>query len=307
MAQPLQATPALKHDQAIKELEKGCELTAMLRAHLGVVLKDDTDSSLGNIFDEISRSLALSRDFLTKSDPNFLGSKVVTLQASGGAETNKRKRDDKSTKDSQRRRYTNKRTEITTTPDHDGYQWRKYGQKIILNKTYPRSYYRCTYHKDRSCMAAKQVQQCNDEYPPSFEVNYFDEHTCGIATSNSRYTINPNILDFSGKSIPESNLSTNAMGCRIQDEEATLVSCLTSVISGYNSSISETSNGEHKAPNASINSSPVLSDDDISSIERTLPTKYEFPVVDGITMDIKWLEENTPFLLEHFPSIFRSF
>ncbi|KAF3321857.1 WRKY transcription factor 55 [Carex littledalei] len=301
MAPPLQATPALKHNHAIKELEKGCELTAMLRAHLGVVLKDDsTDSSLGNIFDEISRTLALSRDYLTKSDPNLLGSKVVTSQASsGGAETNKRKRDEKS-KVSQRRRYNSKRTEFITTPDHDGYQWRKYGQKIILSKTYPRSYYRCTYHKDRSCMATKQVQQCNDEYPPLFEVNYFDEHTCHIATSNSRYTINPNILDFSGKSIPESNLLTNAMCCRRQDEEA-MVSCLTSVIAGYNSSISETSiNGEHKALNASVNSSSVSIDDGISSIERTLPTNYEFPVVDGITMDIEWLEQNTQFLLEHF-------
>ncbi|KAF3321855.1 WRKY DNA binding domain containing protein [Carex littledalei] len=300
MASPLKATQALKHNMAIKQIEKGCELTAMLGAHLGI-LKDATDSPFWNIFEEISHTFALSRDILTKSDQNLLGSKLVTSQASGGAEIHKRKRDDKF-KDSQRRRYNNKRTNFTTMPDHDGYQWRKYGQKNILSKIHPRSYYRCTYHKDRSCMAAKQVQQCNDEYPPLFEVNYFEEHTCNnIPMSNSRFTLNENILDFSGKSIPESNLSANAMGCRRQaDEDAALVSCLTNVITGsYNSRMSERSDGGPKALNTSIESSLLIDDD------KTLLREDEFPVDHGsITMDLEWLEQdNIQFLLETLPPI----
>ncbi|XP_078181079.1 transcription factor WRKY45-1-like [Carex rostrata] len=285
---------------AIKQIEKGCELTAMLRAHLGI-LKDATNSPFENIFEETSHTLALPRDILTKSDQNLLGSKLVTSQASGGAEIHKRKRDDKF-KDSQRRRCNNKGTKVTTMPDHDGYQWRKYGQKNILSKTHPRSYYRCTYHKERSCMAAKQVQQCNDEYPPLFEVNYFEEHTCNIPMYNSRYPVNQNILDFSGKSIPESNLSANAMGRRRQDEDAVLVSCLTNVISGYNSRMSERSNGGPKELNTSTESSLFI-DDDISSIEETSLRENEFPVVHGITMDLEWLEQvNIQFLLETFAS-----
>jgi hypothetical protein len=91
--------PALNYNLALKELEKGCELTAMLQAHLG---KDGIDSQFGHFFEEISRTLTLSREFLTKSDQNLLGSKVVTLQKSEGAKSNKRKRDDK-LKDYQRR------------------------------------------------------------------------------------------------------------------------------------------------------------------------------------------------------------
>lgn len=67
MASPLEATQDLKYNLAIKELKKGSELTAVLRAHLAIVLKDGTDSQFGYIFEEISRTLALSRDILTKS------------------------------------------------------------------------------------------------------------------------------------------------------------------------------------------------------------------------------------------------
>lgn len=152
-------------------------------------------------------------------------------------------------------------------------------------------------------MAAKQVQQCNDEFPPLFEVTYFDEHTCNIAISNSKPTINHNILDFSGKSVPEPNLSVNKMVCRRQDEEATLVSCLTHVLKGYNSGISENSNAGHSPLNNS-NQSSISIDDDTSSIESTLLREEEFPVVHGITMDLEWLEQhNIQYLLELLPPI----
>jgi WRKY DNA -binding domain len=178
-------------------------------------------------------------------------------------------------------------------PDHDGYMWRKYGQKNILNQRYSRSYYRCTYHLDRSCMATKQVQQCNDEYPPLFEVTYFDEHTCNIDTSKTKSKIKQNVFDFSGKSVPESNFSTNAMVCRRKKEEAILLSCLIHVVKGISENL----------PNAA-NDSAVSNDEDISSIQTILLREDELPVVDAATMDLEWLEQDhIQSLLELLPPI----
>ncbi|CAN1178169.1 Probable WRKY transcription factor 41 [Linum perenne] len=62
-------------------------------------------------------------------------------------------------------------------PVDDGYSWRKYGQKDILEAKYPRSYYRCTYRSTQNCWAVKQVQR-SDEDPTIFEVTYRGTHTC---------------------------------------------------------------------------------------------------------------------------------
>ncbi|KAL8091294.1 putative WRKY transcription factor 53 [Apium graveolens] len=65
----------------------------------------------------------------------------------------------------------------------DGYSWRKYGQKDILGAKHPRSYYRCTYKKTRTCHASKQVQR-SDNDPAIFEITYKGKHTC-LQASNS--------------------------------------------------------------------------------------------------------------------------
>ncbi|KAK6121948.1 hypothetical protein DH2020_044302 [Rehmannia glutinosa] len=58
----------------------------------------------------------------------------------------------------------------------DGYAWRKYGQKVILNSEYPRCYFRCTY-KYEGCKATKQVQRIK-ENPVLYQTTYFNHHTC---------------------------------------------------------------------------------------------------------------------------------
>ncbi|KAK3230410.1 hypothetical protein Dsin_002291 [Dipteronia sinensis] len=70
----------------------------------------------------------------------------------------------------------------TEIPPDDGYTWRKYGQKEILNSKFPRSYYRCTHQKMYNCPAKKQVQRLDDD-PYTFEVTYHDEHTCHMSST----------------------------------------------------------------------------------------------------------------------------
>ncbi|XP_076903714.1 putative WRKY transcription factor 70 [Bidens hawaiensis] len=74
-----------------------------------------------------------------------------------------------------RRKTEDSRVTIVDTIE-DGYAWRKYGQKEILDAKFPRCYYRCTY-KDEGCKALKQVQKQEDE-PEMFHITYFGSHTC---------------------------------------------------------------------------------------------------------------------------------
>ncbi|XP_058073318.1 WRKY transcription factor 55-like [Magnolia sinica] len=65
----------------------------------------------------------------------------------------------------------------TETPPDDGFTWRKYGQKEILNSKFPRGYYRCTHKNYYGCEAKKQVQRLDDD-PLMVQVTYCGHHTC---------------------------------------------------------------------------------------------------------------------------------
>ncbi|PVH61310.1 hypothetical protein PAHAL_3G009100 [Panicum hallii] len=72
---------------------------------------------------------------------------------------------------------------VTSVPDFDGYQWRKYGQKQIEGAMYARSYYRCTRSAEQGCPAKRTVQRNHDGgdgdgTPPKYTVVYMGEHTC---------------------------------------------------------------------------------------------------------------------------------
>ncbi|XP_041009915.1 probable WRKY transcription factor 53 [Juglans microcarpa x Juglans regia] len=64
----------------------------------------------------------------------------------------------------------------------DGFSWRKYGQKEILNATYPRGYYRCTHRSVQGCLATKQVQRSGED-PTMFAITYRGRHTCAQASN----------------------------------------------------------------------------------------------------------------------------
>ncbi|KAL1555406.1 WRKY transcription factor 1-like [Salvia divinorum] len=53
----------------------------------------------------------------------------------------------------------------------DGYNWRKYGQKLVKGNKFVRSYYKCTYP---NCQAKKQVEKSHDGC--TLDINYLGNH-----------------------------------------------------------------------------------------------------------------------------------
>ncbi|XP_078155270.1 putative WRKY transcription factor 4 isoform X2 [Carex rostrata] len=93
----------------------------------------------------------------------------------------------------------------TDKPADDGYNWRKYGQKVVKGSDYPRSYYKCT---SSSCPVKKKIERSADgqiseiiykgqhDHPPPTnkrgkDVSASNEGGSGPNGSNSNQ--NPNI------------------------------------------------------------------------------------------------------------------
>ncbi|KAK9016168.1 hypothetical protein V6N11_007248 [Hibiscus sabdariffa] len=100
------------------------------------------------------------------------------------------------------------RKSISSALTDDGYAWRKYGQKQILNSIYPRSYYRCTYRKEQGCLATKQVQMIQDD-PPKFESIYLGHHTCKNTLDPSHFILDHPISDDPSRILSFANKQYN--------------------------------------------------------------------------------------------------
>lgn len=142
-------------------------------------------------------------------------------------------------------------------PLHDGYSWRKYGQKDILSAKYPRSYYRCTFRKTKGCCATKQVQR-SEEDPNAFDITYRGSHTCckgndAVVTPKSEDTkekLHNNVESHHAKpsqdtlTVKTENITAHPLtsfGCMTQDNHHTLFSSMVLENDPFLKSLSQTS------------------------------------------------------------------
>ncbi|KAK4418536.1 putative WRKY transcription factor 41 [Sesamum alatum] len=186
----------LDRKSVISVLTQGKELANELKKqlHPTTTSKEACDSLLENIVSSYENALRLLNcmALLGNADPsqiavtNFLGS-PYSVEGSPRSEVSEH-----NSKDQQPHRHVSKKRKTLPRWSEqvrvcsgtgsegqldDGYNWRKYGQKVILGANHPRAYYRCTHRNTQGCLATKQVQRA-DEDPSIFEVIYSGKHSC---------------------------------------------------------------------------------------------------------------------------------
>ncbi|XP_042514381.1 uncharacterized protein LOC122089031 [Macadamia integrifolia] len=165
MESALAGNLASVREKVIGELVQGREFAAQLQ----LVLHDLTGSG---------HDSATAKDLVTKVLRSFTEAlTILSYTESGQVPVSSSSRDQQPRKQSKKRNMQETWTRITSMPIEDGYAWRKYGQKEILNAKHLRCYYRCTYRFDQGCQATKQVQRTEDE-TPKFWTKYSGHHTC---------------------------------------------------------------------------------------------------------------------------------
>ncbi|PWA97691.1 DNA-binding WRKY [Artemisia annua] len=82
----------------------------------------------------------------------------------------------------------------------DGFNWRKYGQKLVKGDTFARSYYKCTH---ANCSARKQVERSHDGHIT--EINYLSKHEHPKPPQNQERGPNVPSLTFEASSGPEAS------------------------------------------------------------------------------------------------------
>ncbi|KAJ0695981.1 putative transcription factor WRKY family [Helianthus annuus] len=101
-------------------------------------------------------------------------------------------------------------TNVTFDLIDDGYAWRKYGQKTILNSKHQRNYYRCSHKFEQGCQATKQVQKINDK-PSKYKITYNGRHTCNNLQRSQIIVETPNpsdntiLINFETNTFTENN------------------------------------------------------------------------------------------------------
>ncbi|KAJ9546209.1 hypothetical protein OSB04_025916 [Centaurea solstitialis] len=212
----------------IGELIKGRDSTQKL---LNLLRRKTENDSAEDLVVNILRSFSDSLSVLNScnSGDSYAGSACSGDRTLDSGDSNKKPAPAPVVKERRgcykRRKTEDSRIKIVDTIE-DGFAWRKYGQKEILNAKSPRCYFRCT-HKNDGCKALKQVQKLEDG-SEKFHVMYIGHHTCQNVYNNTQMFSDPGalssfLLNFDGTKVNDSPSSpstiTNVQNTPLMEQE----------------------------------------------------------------------------------------
>ncbi|XP_020237415.1 WRKY DNA-binding transcription factor 70 [Cajanus cajan] len=273
--------------KAIEELVRGHDHAKQLRSVINGSCSDDRSATpfAEKLVKEVLMSFTNSLLFLnntTTSEPHDASD--VQVWDSPKSEDSQESNCKTSTVKERRGCYKRRRTEQTwekesEAPIDDGYQWRKYGQKEILNAKFPRNYFRCTHKFDQGCQATKQVQKVQED-PILFKTTYYGIHTC-------KNLSNPEIiLDPMSPSTSSKFLSFDNSFPTPSNQECPFFS------SSFPSSVVKRECKEEVPPSTSSN-------DYLISSELTFDSSPRHHVTLSSTLDSEYKSEDLDVLYDH--------
>ncbi|KAF3447904.1 hypothetical protein FNV43_RR08611 [Rhamnella rubrinervis] len=272
---------ATSRKRVVVELMEGRELANQLQS---VIAKSEAtgggSSSLSaeDLVTKIMKSFSNSLSILNVNEDDEVsvsqipvGSRVdsACLDARKSEDSGESCRSTSTVKD-RRGCYKRRRTSETWKIDSptqidDGHAWRKYGQKAILNASYPRNYFRCTHKYDQGCQATKQVQRIQED-PPLFRATYFGNHTCKnllkapeliVDCTTSPRQVPPTFISFEG---------TNSLSTK---QDHPFFSSFTSSIKREFKEVMSCT--DHMNHNQSSSSDYLMPSDDLTAFESHRP------------------------------------
>lgn len=163
----------------LDELARGRELVSKLLADIESTTSFSVDACRA-VIEEILSSLEKCISTATESSPRLLSESPRSDDCGRGSMVVRKDRE-RCKKRRTQTKWTRK-VRLGTGPGidgplDDGYKWRKYGQKVILEAKHPRGYFRCSHRNSQGCPATKQVQRSEDN-PSAVDVTYRGAHTC---------------------------------------------------------------------------------------------------------------------------------
>ncbi|GFP87408.1 probable WRKY transcription factor 70 [Phtheirospermum japonicum] len=186
---PSSSTMPTDRKRVIGELTRGREMADQLRLMLRDQTGPDARGLVGKVLDSFTRSILILGAAAGDSDEVSQAPAAAGLKPEDSGESCKRPAAQKDRRGCyKRRRSLETWIKESSSLFEDGYAWRKYGQKVILNAKHPRNYYRCTHKYDQGCQASKQVQMCRDE-PPLYRTTYHGQHSCKNILKQSPHQI----------------------------------------------------------------------------------------------------------------------